>query len=247
MTTPERTETGGPNRTPRSEIGPAVSANRKKEPVLLLDLSTSMDWEAAPGGPEWNQATRTGGRRGIVIDALHGLVVALEGEDSEAASEQAGGSDEMGGLLTHGFANELVEIGDLNSSNLERRLNSIQWGGRTYVMPAWKAALADYDEEFGDRAPDEQPTLLTLVLTDGEADDWADFGPVLEKASAKRVFVVAVVGYGDKHDATVRAYQQAAQVNKTQDKFGKEHVRVVSFDGVTDPTEIAEDLVTLVS
>jgi hypothetical protein len=25
----ERQETGGPNRTPRSEIGPAVSANRK--------------------------------------------------------------------------------------------------------------------------------------------------------------------------------------------------------------------------
>ena len=41
-----RQETGGPSRTPRSEIGPAVSANRKKEPVLLLDLSTSMDWSA---------------------------------------------------------------------------------------------------------------------------------------------------------------------------------------------------------
>jgi hypothetical protein len=43
----ERTETGGPNRTPRSEIKAAVSASRKKEPVLLLDLSTSMDWPAA--------------------------------------------------------------------------------------------------------------------------------------------------------------------------------------------------------
>jgi len=35
-----RAETGGPNRTPRSEIRPAVSANRKKEPVLLLDAVT---------------------------------------------------------------------------------------------------------------------------------------------------------------------------------------------------------------
>src|SRR5215472_16780690 len=42
-----RQETGGLSRTPRSAIGPAVSANRKKEPVLLLDLSTSMDWGAA--------------------------------------------------------------------------------------------------------------------------------------------------------------------------------------------------------
>jgi hypothetical protein len=240
----QRTETGGPNRTPRSEIGPAVSANRKKEPVLLLDLSTSMDWEAAPGGPEWDG--HSGGRRGIVIEALRGLVIALEGEDSEAATEQAGGSDDRGGLLTHGFANEHVEIGDLNSSNLERRLNSIRWGGRTYIMPAWKAALADYDEEFGDRDPDEQPVMLTLVLTDGEADDWDQFVTVLEKASAKRVFVVAVVGHGDAHDKTVRAYQEAAQRNQAQDKFGKEHVRVVSFDAVTDPNEIAEDLITLV-
>ena len=245
MTTPVRTETGGPTRTPRSEISAAVPASRKKEPVLLLDLSTSMDWDAAPGGPEWNG--RTGGRRGIVIEALHGLVSALEDEDSEAAAEQAGGSDDLGGLLTHGFADGHVEIGDLNSSNLERRLNAIQWGGRTHVMPAWKAALADYDEEFGDRDPDEQPTLLTLVLTDGEADDWADFAPVLEKATAKRVFVVAIVGHGDRHDATLRAYQQAAKRNQAQDPRGKEHVKVVSFDSVTDPKEIAADLIVLVS
>jgi hypothetical protein len=49
MTTP-RQETGGENRTPRSEIQPAVSAARKEtagaEPVLLLDLSGSMDWSA---------------------------------------------------------------------------------------------------------------------------------------------------------------------------------------------------------
>src|SRR5580700_6261920 len=240
-----RQETGGPNRTPRSEIGPAVSANRKKEPVLLLDLSTSMDWGAAnENGPDYPDA---GSRRAIVIGALAGLVRALEDEDTEAAAEQAGGSDELGGLLTHGFANGHVEIGDLNSSNLERRLNEIQWGGRTYIMPAWKAALADYDEEFGDKDPDEQPTMLTLVLTDGEADDWMEFEPVLEKASAKRVFVVAIVGQGDKHNATLTAYQQAARKNAARDKFGKVHVEVVSFDAVTDPDEIALDLITLVS
>jgi len=240
----ERQETGGPNRTPRSEIGPAVSANRKKEPVLLLDLSTSMDWGAADERsgdyPDPNS------RRAIVIGALHGLVRALEAEDSEAAAEQAGGSDERGGLMTHGFANEHVEIGDLNTSNLERRLNSIQWGGRTYIMPAWRAALADYDEEFGDRDPDEQPVMEVVVLTDGEADDWMEFEPVLEKATAKRVFVVAIVGSGPKHDATLRAYQEGARKNQAQDKFGKSHVKVVSFDSVIDPEEIATDLVTLV-
>jgi hypothetical protein len=65
-----RAETGGPNRTPRSEIRPAVSANRKKEPVLLLDLSTSMNWGAADEyGPEWPDP---GSRRAIVIEALYG-------------------------------------------------------------------------------------------------------------------------------------------------------------------------------
>ena len=237
--------TGGPNRTPRTEIRPAVSANRKKEPVLLLDLSTSMNWGAADEyGPEWPDA---GSRRAIVIEALHGLVRVLEREDSEAAAEQASGSDVRGGLMTHGFANKHVEIGDLNSSNLGRRLNEIKWGGKTYIMPAWKAALADYDEEFGDRDPDEQPTMLTLVVTDGEADDWMDCEPVLEKATAKRVFVVAIVGHGRKHDATLAAYQTAARKNVAQDKFGKAHVEVVSFDSVTDPEEIALDLVTLVS
>ena len=245
MVNEARPETGGPNRTPRSEIRAAVSANRKKEPVLLLDLSGSMNWGAADEfGPEWPDV---GSRRAIVIEALHGLVRVLEQEDSEAAAEQASGSDVLGGLMTHGFANNHVEIGDLNSSNLERRLNEITWRGKTFIMPAWKAALADYDEEFGDRDPDEQPTMLTLVITDGEADDWRDFEPVLEKANAKRAFVVAIVGHGRKHDATLAAYQQAARKNAAQDKFGKVHVQVVSFDAVTNPEEIALDLITLVS
>jgi hypothetical protein len=85
------------------------------------------------------------------------------------------------------------------------------------------------------------------VVTDGEADDWMDFEPVLEKATAKRVFVVAIVGHGRKHDATLAAYQQAARKNAAQDKFGRAHVEVVSFDSVTDPEEIALDLVMLVS
>jgi len=79
------------------------------------------------------------------------------------------------------------------------------------------------------------------------ADDWMEFEAVLEKANAKRVFVVAIVGHGRKHDATLTAYQQAARKNAAQDKFGKVHVEVVSFDAVTDPDEIALDLITLVS
>ncbi len=77
--------------------------------------------------------------------------------------------------------------------------------------------------------------------------DASDHWPVLEKASVKRVFMVAIVGHGPKHDATLAAYQQAARKNAAQDKLGKAHVEVVSFDSVTDPEEIPLDLVTLVS
>lgn len=246
-TTAGRTETGGPNRTPRSEIAPAVSANRKKEPVLLLDLSTSMDWSAEDENDASGEYPSPQSRRAIVTSALHGLVVHLESEDSEAAAEQADGSDDMGGLLTFGFASSPVEIGDLNSANIEDRLGKIQWGGGTVIMPAWKLALADYDEEFGDRDPADQPTHLVLVLTDGEATDFHEFEPVLETANAKRVVVVAIVGHGQKALATANAYKAAAAKNQAQDKFGKCHVVVVLFDAVTDPAEIATDLITLVS
>ena len=83
--------------------------------------------------------------------------------------------------------------------------------------------------------------MLTLVVTDGEADDWMDFEPVLEKASAKRVFVVAIVGHGRKHDATLAAYRQAARKNAVRDKFGKTR-RSGLVRLVTDPEEIALDV-----
>ena len=70
---------------------------------------------------------------------------------------------------------------------------------------------------------------------------------VIENDRGERVFVVAIVGHGHKHDATLAAYQRAARKNAVQDKFGKVHVEVVSFDAVTDPEEIAFDLITLVS
>ncbi len=241
----DRTETGGPSRTPRSEIQAVISPVRREEvgvePAMLIDLSTSMDWEAAAGMPQWNNSSQTGGRRGIVIDALGGFVRSLEGYDTEAAKEQAGGSDEKGGVLTFGFASEATEIGDLNTSNLTRRLNQIEWGGGTSIMPAWELALDDYDEEFGGRPKRDRPIHAVLVVTDGEASDWEQFLPVLESADAHRIFVVAVVGYDEdnakSHSRTVDAYSKVAASNP--------NVKVVSFDSVTDPNEIATDLTTM--
>jgi hypothetical protein len=242
----ERTETGGPNRTPRSEITSVRRNNRSYEPVLLLDLSTSMDWGAEDENDDAQLYPAAMSRRAIVIAALPLLVKALAAEDSEAEKEQAGGSDELGGLLAFGFASSPVEIGDLNESNLERRLNSITWGGGTVVVPALKLALKDYADEFEDDEDDSRVHEI-LIITDGEASDWQDLEPYLLQADANRVYVIAIVGHGPKALATYNEYQKVAEKNQADDKFGKAHVHVVLFDGVTDPAEIGADLVTLAS
>ena len=242
----ERTETGGPSRTPRSEITSIRSHSRKYEPVLLLDLSTSMDWGAEDENDDSQLYPSPMSRRAIVIAALPMLVRSLAKEDSEAEKEQAGGSDELGGLLTFGFASSPKEIGDLNESNLERKLNSITWGGGTVVVPALKLALKEYLDEFEDDEDDSRVHEI-LILTDGQASDWQELEPYLLAADANRVFVIAIVGHGDKALTTYNEYKKVAAENQSKDKHGKAHVHVVLFDGVTDPNEIGEDLVTLAS
>lgn len=218
MTTPARVEK------------PLVPQGQAKEVICLLDTSGSMEWEAADG----SAVTRWS----VVSEALPAFVAALESQDSEAAAEQSGGSDEMGGLLIHGFSNIHTELGDFNSSNIKRKMAGITIGGGTTIMPAWRAAQEDYLEEFGDRDALDRPALLTLVITDGEATDAADFERVLEAAGVGRYFAVAIVGHGPEHDATLRSYQGAAGKNP-------KHVAVLSFDGVTDPKVLAGDLILM--
>jgi hypothetical protein len=38
-------------------------------------------------------------------------------------------------------------------------------------VPGWKKLMKVYKEEFGSRHKDERPTLLAVVITDGEATD----------------------------------------------------------------------------
>ena len=110
-------------------------------------------------------------------------------------------------------------------------------------MPAWKLALADYDDEFGDREPGDQPTHLVMVLTDGQASDFHEFDAVIASASPRRVFAIGIIGHGPAAMATYREYKEAAdKVNAAKDRTV---ATVVLFDGVTDPTEIGEDLATM--
>lgn len=213
---------------PKRVETPLVPAWRDKEVICLLDTSGSMDWEAAEGNPVT--------RHQIVAEALPAFVRALEGEDSAAASEQADGSDELGGLLIHGFSNLHTELGDFNTSNFQRRWNAITWGGGTTIIPAWKAALADFNAEFGDEV--EPPVLLCLVITDGEATDAAEFGQILSQTHPDRYFAIAILGHGPEHDQTLSSYLAVERANP-------KHVKVMSFDSLTDPGEMARDLILM--
>jgi hypothetical protein len=242
--TAPRQETGGPNRTPRSEIAPLRRRNKKYEPVLLLDLSTSMDWSTTDESDRSHDYPDVMSRRAVVTSALPVLITALAKEDSEAAEEQEGGSDDLGGLMTFGFASQPVKIGDLNESNAERKLKKVQWGGGTFVVPALKMALTKYDEEF-DNDKDDTRVHEIMILTDGEAADAHELEPFLMAANANRVYAIGIVGHGDAALDTYNFYKKVADANQKKDEFGKAHVHVVLFDGVSDPAEIAADLVAL--
>ncbi len=212
---------------PRVET-PLVPAWRKKEVICLLDTSGSMEWEAADGSAIT--------RHSLVGEAMPLFVKALEDQDSAAEAEQAAGSDEKGGLLIHGFSDIHTELGDFNSSNFQRRWDAIRWGGGTAIMPAWKAALGDYNKEFGDEV--EPRVLLCLIFTDGEAKDALEFAKVLSAPNPDRYFAVAVVGHGPDHDRTLASYSGAEQANP-------KHVKVMAFDSVTNPQELANDLILM--
>jgi hypothetical protein len=214
-----------------NDLNPMLKEGVEKEPIALIDTSGSMSFAVADGSSvkRWD----------VVGEAMGLLVVSLEGEDSQAASEQAEGSDDKGGLLTYGFASSVTGVGDLNSSNWRERWSRVKVGGGTYIMPAWEKAQAEYLEEFEDVPTMDRPALLALIVTDGEAADADKFTKVLETAGAGRYFCVAIVGYGPEHDNTLRAYKAAEQANP-------KHVRVVTFGGETDPTVIADGLKSLV-
>lgn len=216
--------------TPARVEKPLVPQGQNKEVICLLDTSGSMEWEAAEG----SDVTRWA----LVSEALPAFVTALENQDTEAAAEQSGGSDEKGGLLIHGFSNIHTEHGDFNSANIKRKMAAIKIGGGTTIMPAWAAAQEDYMEEFGDRDAMDRPALLTLVITDGEATDAAQFTQVLQSAKTGRYFAIAIVGHGADHDVTLRSYQAAADANA-------KHVAVMSFDAVTNPKVLADDLILM--
>lgn len=253
-------ETGGPNRTPREEIIPVFGENDEVEPEILFDCSESESWEITDGSST--------SRWLVQMEAIRQLVAGAEAMDSQAAAEQAGGSGDKGGLYAAGFNHELVKVGatgrydqkyvagraeddegDLNSANFEGKIAALRTGhgeqvpsGGTQIMQATGYLDCHYLGEFGNRPAAARPRRARAVFTDGELRDAAAFGRRLAEEHddewPSEDWFIAILGHGDEHDRTLRQYQDIAARHK--------NVHVYSFDQVSNPAEIAEDMAVAV-
>jgi uncharacterized protein YegL len=226
MTTPEPSV---------QDLSPVVPKGVEKEPVALVDISGSMSYGATAASP-------TPRRWDVISEAMPIIVSTLGAADAQAAKEleeemAKGGTEEAGGLMTVTFANEATEVGDLNGQNFREEWSKIQIGGGTHIMPGYQLVLDDYMEEFGEVPQTERPALLLLVITDGEAEDMDAFEAECARQHGNTYVAVALVGYGEAHDAAMAQYQKLAANNN--------HVRVVSFESTTDPNTIAQGLLSL--
>lgn len=212
-----------------NDLSPILAPGVENEPMLLLDTTGSMSYPVAEGASVQ--------RRQVVGEAIGRIVEVLGAQDSQAAKEQASG-DDAGGLMTVTFAGRIRHLyRGSESDELEREVERDPLGWR-HPDPAWLGDARRYLHERVRRPAEAGPPhLLALVITDGEADDTTEFAAALQQAKSGTYVCVAVLGIGNEHDAALTAYRRMAATN--------DQLRVVSFGSETDPTVIADGLLSL--
>lgn len=106
-----------------STFDPTTAPVAGKEPMLLLDVTGSMNYAAS-------ESSSTA-RKTVIQEAISIVVEKLAQEDSEASHEESGG-----GLRTITFANgQAKDLEDLNPNNLRTKWERINWDGGTLIMP----------------------------------------------------------------------------------------------------------------
>jgi hypothetical protein len=235
--------TGLKGRTPRAQIIEEKPNNngREKEPVFIIDKSRS--------NLEWADPEMTITKADLLKVAVPLAAGKLAGDDSQAKNEV--GTDK-GGVRSYGF-NEPGEFtgwnqeeaefederdyGDLHEGNVQEALSDDSWDGRTYPMPAIRAAEKAFQAEFGDRPMRNRPTMEVVYWGDGQIstpEEEQEFENWVAQADEFCVVAIVLVGYGPGHDKAVNAFQKIAAKNK--------FVSVVALTGVSDPTEAALDV-----
>jgi len=198
----------------------------EKEPMLLLDITGSMNYHTS--------ATDPTPRKDTIREAILLLVKELGEKDSQGDRE---GNE--GGLRTVTFSGgSATDIGDLNVKNLREKWSRITFAGGTHILPGWNKLFEVYMTEFGRQDPASRPTLMALIITDGEANDTEAFAAALSSIRNQVYAVVAVIGYGPDYDSAFQAYKQVETRNS--------HVRVIPFDSQSNPSIIAKTLIRMV-
>ena len=259
------TPTGGPNRTRREQIVPLNTGTREVEPELYPDASESEGW---PWDSDPSQCTWI-----IQLYAIRDFITPFEQLDSQAAAEQAGGSDEEGGVYAYPFSNLFLPVGegpddgDLNSSNWSRKWMAFankyfggadrpQRGG-TVIMSAIQAGDEHFMGEFGpggdnEKPRDERPVRARTVFTDGAITDEAEFRAYLAKATLDRQSGYGRHGEWDEVWAIAILGQPGDDAGKAAyDQYvrlAQDHpwIHAYYFEGVTNGAEIAEDMAVAV-
>jgi len=204
------------------KAGTSAMGEHKREPMLLLDTTGSMNFPTSE--------TDRKERRETVHDAVSTIVTELCKLDSQAKRKRSGG-----GLRTVTFAGEKgIDIGDLRPDNIRQKWDTIEWEGSTHIMAGWKKLLAVHEKEFGRKS---DVLLLALVITDGTAEDTREFEEHLMSLHGRIFVVLAIVGYGQDHDDAFAQYKQIEANNKLG------HLRVVALADAPNQGQYIADTV----
>jgi len=196
--------------------------------MLLLDITGSMNFGVGPK----DQTPR----KDVVREAISIIVAELAKYDSQAKHEADGG-----GLRTVTFSGgNAADIGDLNSANLKQKWGGIKFAGGTKIIPGLKKLFEVYMEEFGSRSLSDRPTLMALVITDGDADDHDQFVRELKSLAGSKIYMtMAVIGYGPDYNNALATYNKISAANQ--------NVKALAFGSETNPEIIAAALLRMVN
>jgi len=207
-------------------------ALKSSEPMLLLDVTGSMEWPAAVR----NGVHSTLLRKDLAKAALRMVVQQLQELDTAGKEEEEGG-----GVMVTTFAGGHGKVvGDFNPANFDTLWARINFSGSTQIVPGWKTMLVNYIDEFAEKDASERPLKLVTLITDGEADDLDEFVNILGKDKDAYVCVILIgCQCSDQvdHQVAVRQFEGLAAKNP----------RVVfsNFTDCTDPRALADQILNV--
>jgi hypothetical protein len=179
----------------------------------------------------------------------------VQSPDPAALTRGSGHEAGGGGLRTVTFAGGTArDLEDLNLMNLPAKWSQIRWQGGTLIIPGWNMLMATYNAEFGNQPPQIRPLLLALIITDGEANDTAEFAAALRMVASGGVFVlIAMVGFGEEYERYV-AWLPSSLTQTSLSALSRyrgiaaqnANLRVFSLSCETNPQTIADALLRMI-